>query len=91
MLAAALARCSLFLGHDSGPAHVAAAVDCPCVLVFGPTDPAMWAPPGEHVRVVCRGDSTIDVGIDDVLRAVAPALAASGGSQIQTSSPFSPG
>jgi ADP-heptose:LPS heptosyltransferase len=90
MLAAALARCSLFLGHDSGPAHVAAAVGCPCVLVFGPTDPAMWAPQGEHVRAICRGDSTIDVGIDDVLRAVAPALAANRGSQIQTSSPFSP-
>jgi len=51
-LADRLARCRLFLGHDSGPAHLAAACGVPCVLVFGPTDPGVWAPAGPHVRVV---------------------------------------
>ncbi len=51
-LAALLARCRLFLGHDSGISHLAAVVGCPCVLLFGPTDPAVWAPPHAHVRVV---------------------------------------
>jgi len=31
---------------DTGPAHIAAAVGCPLVVIFGPTDPAMFAPRG---------------------------------------------
>lgn len=49
VLAGLLARCRLFLGHDTGVSHLAAAVDTACVLLFGPTDPAVWAPPGAHV------------------------------------------
>lgn len=40
------------VGNDSGPTHLAAAVGCPTVAIFGPTDPAVWAPVGAHVRVV---------------------------------------
>jgi heptosyltransferase-2 len=72
-LAAALARCRLFLGHDSGVSHLAAAVGTPCVLLFGPTDPAMWAPPGNHVRVLRRGLNLKSLAIEEVLRAL-PAL-----------------
>jgi ADP-heptose:LPS heptosyltransferase len=35
---------SLFVGNDSGPAHIAAAFDVPLVVLFGPSDPAIWAP-----------------------------------------------
>ena len=38
-LPALLARCTLFLGNDSGALHVAGAVGLPVVAVFGPTDP----------------------------------------------------
>jgi len=69
-LADRLALCRFFLGHDSGISHLAAAVDTPCVLLFGPTDPAMWAPPGDHVRVIRRGDSLDAIGVNDVLHAV---------------------
>ncbi len=55
VLAAALARCRLFIGHDTGIGHLAAAVGTPCLLLFGPTDPAVWAPPGKHVTVL-QGD-----------------------------------
>jgi ADP-heptose:LPS heptosyltransferase len=65
-LAAALARCRLFLGHDSGVSHLAAAVGTPCVLLFGPTDPAMWAPPGDHVRILRRGESMDTIAVDEV-------------------------
>jgi heptosyltransferase-2 len=51
-LAERLARCRLFLGHDSGPAHLAAACAVPTVVLFGPTDPAVWAPAGLQVHVV---------------------------------------
>lgn len=41
----------VFLGNDSGIAHVAAACGVPVVAVFGPTDPRVWAPRGAKVRI----------------------------------------
>lgn len=35
---------ALFLGNDSGPAHMAAAFGLPVVLIFGSSDPAIWHP-----------------------------------------------
>ena len=66
-LAAHLASCRLFLGHDSGISHLAAACGAPCVLLFGPTDPAMWAPPGPHVSVIKRGPTLDSVSVSEVL------------------------
>ena len=71
-LAALLARCRLFLGHDSGVSHLAAVAGCPCVLLFGPTDPAMWAPPHPQVRVVRAPDGCLaNLSVTEVLRSVA--------------------
>ncbi len=53
---ALLARCARFLGHDSGISHLAAAVGTPCVLLFGPTDPDIWAPPYPAVEIVRAPD-----------------------------------
>ncbi|MDQ6626250.1 MAG: glycosyltransferase family 9 protein [Verrucomicrobiota bacterium] len=61
LLTAALERCALFLGHDSGISHIAAAVDTPCVLLFGPTDPAVWAPANPRVRVLRAPEGILDV------------------------------
>jgi ADP-heptose:LPS heptosyltransferase len=35
---------SLFVGNDSGPAHIAAAFGVPPVVIFGPSDPLIWGP-----------------------------------------------
>jgi heptosyltransferase-3 len=43
---------SAFLGHDSGISHLAAACGVPSLLLFGPTDPAVWAPPQPWVRIL---------------------------------------
>lgn len=51
-LAAVLERCERFIGHDSGISHLAAAVGARCVLLFGPTDPAIWAPANPGVTVI---------------------------------------
>ncbi|MBV9127310.1 MAG: glycosyltransferase family 9 protein [Verrucomicrobia bacterium] len=75
-LGALLARCRLFLGHDSGVSHLAAVVGCPSVLLFGPTDPAIWAPPHRHVRVLrAPGGRLTDLAIDEVAAAAESALA----------------
>jgi len=62
-LAGRLARCAAFLGHDSGISHLAAACGLPCLLLFGPTDPALWAPPQEGVRVL-PSESGLLTGLD---------------------------
>ncbi len=55
-LANRLTTCTAFLGHDSGISHLAAACGVPSLLLFGPTDPAVWAPPQPWVQVL-REDS----------------------------------
>ena len=70
-LAGLLQNCALFIGHDSGISHLAAAVKTPCLLLFGPTDPAIWAPANRQVRVL-RSPSLAMAGIEvsDVVAAL---------------------
>jgi heptosyltransferase-2/heptosyltransferase-3 len=66
-LIALVAGSSLFVGNDSGPAHLAAATGSPAVVIYGSTNPAQWRPWGTEHRVVetgakfraVRGDKTI--------------------------------
>jgi ADP-heptose:LPS heptosyltransferase len=61
-LAATLGECALFIGNDSLPVHLAAAVGIPVVAIFGPSNASAWAPwtPGEREQslVVRRTDLT---------------------------------
>jgi heptosyltransferase III len=51
--AAAFARAELFIGHDSGPMHLAASVGTPCVAIFAARNiPRQWFPFGSQHRVV---------------------------------------
>jgi ADP-heptose:LPS heptosyltransferase len=52
VLAALLERLDVFVTGDTGPMHLAAAVGTPVVAVFGPSDPARYAPPGSANRIV---------------------------------------
>lgn len=45
-LAALLERCALYVGNDSGPAHLAAAAGIPTVTIHGPSSPGRTAPRG---------------------------------------------
>jgi len=64
---ALFSRCHLFIGNDSAPAHIAAAVGCPNLTLFGPTFPHMWRPLSPVGEVVfknvpccgCRQESCI--------------------------------
>ena len=51
-LAAVLAKLSVLVVGDTGPMHLAAAVDTPVVAIFGPSDPTRYAPRHQHARVV---------------------------------------
>jgi ADP-heptose:LPS heptosyltransferase len=50
-LARWLAGARLYVGNDSGITHLAAAVGTPVLALFGPSEPGIWAPRGENVRV----------------------------------------
>ncbi len=74
LLAAILQRCSLFVGHDSGISHIAAAVNTPAVLLFGPTDPTVWAPANQRTQVVRPSSHQLDeLSLEDVIAAIAAA------------------
>jgi ADP-heptose:LPS heptosyltransferase len=45
------------LSVDTGPAHIAAAVGCPCLVVYGPSDPARWLPRGPGLIVPLVGSA----------------------------------
>jgi heptosyltransferase-2 len=49
---AAVLEHAMFVGHDTGISHLAAAVGSNCILLFGPTNPDVWAPKNENVRVL---------------------------------------
>lgn len=57
-LAAWLSTADAYLGNDSGITHLAAALGVPAIALFGPTDPAVWAPRGEHVTVLLQSETT---------------------------------
>ena len=64
-----LAGARIYIGNDSGITHLAASVGVPVVAIFGPTDPAIWAPRGEMVRVV-SGPDLNEITVDRVADAV---------------------
>jgi ADP-heptose:LPS heptosyltransferase len=51
--ASVISKAVLFLGHDSGPMHLAAAVGTPCVAVFSAQNkPGEWFPHGSQHAVL---------------------------------------
>lgn len=73
---ALLEGAALFVGNDSGPAHMAAALGVPSVVVFGRSDPAIWGPWRTVARVIQSPDGIECVKVADVLDAVAGLKAA---------------
>jgi len=59
--AAILARCAVFIGHDSGPIHLASSVRVPCVGIYGSRNlPGIWFPAGKsnqiiYTKINCQG------------------------------------
>lgn len=75
---ASFLRClTLYVGNDTGTLHLAAALGVPTVGLFGPTDPAIWAPRSPR-GVVLRGEGeqTAALSVAQVESAVVERLAA---------------
>ncbi|WP_343464334.1 putative lipopolysaccharide heptosyltransferase III [Pantoea sp.] len=55
-LAALIDAAQLFIGVDSAPMHMAAALETPCLALFGPTKLTQWRPWGSNNRILWAGD-----------------------------------
>ena len=73
-LAAVLIESRGYIGNDSGVSHLAGALGVPTVAIFGPTDPAVWAPRGPEVSVVRAPDDAPWPTVDEVLAAAQTVL-----------------
>jgi ADP-heptose:LPS heptosyltransferase len=54
-LIALIAGSRIFIGNDSGPVHLAAALQRPSVVIFSVTDPVQWRPWQAPHRIVQTG------------------------------------
>lgn len=64
-----LAGAAMFLGNDSGPAHMAAAFGIPSVVLFGPSDEEIWGP-WKTDAVVLKAPDIRGIGVEQVIAAL---------------------
>ena len=63
--AAVLKMATIFLGHDSGPMHLAASVGTPCVAIFSARNkPGVWFPYGAEHKVIYHKTDCFGCGLD---------------------------
>jgi ADP-heptose:LPS heptosyltransferase len=60
---------SLFIGNDSGPAHVAAAFGVPVVVLFGASDSIVWAPWRTESQILTSPHGMGGIAIQEVITA----------------------
>ena len=85
-------RARLFIGGDTGPLHLAAALRVPVVAIYGPTEPARTGPYGtrsivlrnpesitSHARRAAADEAMLEIGSDAVVAAADSLLNGDGG------------
>ena len=70
VVAGVIRRARAYLGNDSGLTHLAGLLGVPTLALFGPTDPARWAPLGSRVRVLHR-QPLDSLGLHEILTELA--------------------
>jgi ADP-heptose:LPS heptosyltransferase len=69
-----LASASLFVGNDSGPAHMAAAFGLPVIVLFGSSDPDIWRPWQTESVVLTAAGGIQSIGVTGVVQAIETVL-----------------
>jgi ADP-heptose:LPS heptosyltransferase len=67
---AVISKAAVFVGNDSGPAHIAAAFGVPSVVLFGNSNPAIWGPWETESEVVVAPDGINKVSVSRVIAAL---------------------
>lgn len=65
-ITALAAKAEIFVGNDSGIAHIAAAVNTPTVVIFGASNPNHWRPWTNAPNEVVRSDTACDHQLDEI-------------------------
>ncbi|WP_158636533.1 glycosyltransferase family 9 protein [Luteimonas marina] len=65
-LLALIERAHSMVSVDTGPAHAAAALGCPLLVMFGAAPPSKWRPIGPGRIVVLGGDNGADSRVSDI-------------------------
>jgi ADP-heptose:LPS heptosyltransferase len=74
--AAAMKHALLFIGHDSGPMHLAAATGVPCVALFGDYNkPKWWHPMGRGHHIIHNMHGVSEIKPEEVYAAVSSIIA----------------
>jgi heptosyltransferase-3 len=67
--AAVLERCALFIGHDSGPMHLASAVGTPCVAIFAARNlPGQWFPARLGHEIIYHNTACFGCELEECVR-----------------------
>jgi ADP-heptose:LPS heptosyltransferase len=72
-----IASAVVFVGNDSGPAHMAAAFAVPSVVLFGASDPAIWGPWRTRCEVLTAHGAISEIRTEQVIAALERARRAS--------------
>jgi ADP-heptose:LPS heptosyltransferase len=67
-LAQRMKSCAGYIGHDSGITHLAAALDLPGLVLWGPTSAAVWRPMNERMRLIRHAGGLGELPVEMVLR-----------------------
>jgi len=67
---AIISGASVFIGNDSGPAHIAAAFGVPSVVLFSSSNPAIWGPWCTESEVIVAPDGLSRVSVSRVIAAL---------------------
>lgn len=68
--AAVLSKASIFIGHDSGPMHLAACVGVPCIAIFSARNlPMQWFPRGSRNKIIYHKTECAGCGLDICIQA----------------------
>lgn len=67
---ALLSKASVFIGNDSGPAHLAAAFGVPSIVLFSTTNPAIWGPWRTESETIVAKDGIREVTVSRVIAAL---------------------
>jgi ADP-heptose:LPS heptosyltransferase len=65
-----MAGAQIFIGNDSGPAHIAAAFGIPVVAIFGSSNPVTWAPWRTEARVLTSPQGIDAIETAEVIAAI---------------------
>lgn len=65
-----MASATLFVGNDSGPAHMAAAFGVPSVVLFGASDPGVWGPWRTPCQVLSAPGHISEIHTEQVIQAL---------------------